>query len=153
MPNLCGSRFGLEGRLAVATFSDETPARAGLPPYDSCREYQRLRQHLGVLERHVVIDGVALTRELLDEVHLVGMEVPAASDPCGVDEADGIEHERIAVPVPHRVAVVLVRIPRIGAVLAVVDRDHTKLGEAATRIGKLPVEEGNVVLRLVDAPR
>src|SRR6185503_4975846 len=86
-------------------------------------------------------------------MHVAGVKVPAAPDPCRVDEADGVEHERVALPVPHCVAEVLGRVSCVWAVLTSISRDHTKFRVSATRIGKLPVEESNVVLRLEDAPR
>src|SRR6185295_1249416 len=113
-------------------------------PEYSRREHQRLRQDIRVFERQVVEDGVALTPELLDDMHLVGMKVTATPDPCRVDEADGVEHERIALPVSHRVAEVLVRVPGVRAVLAVVSRDHPKFRESSTGIAELSVEKRNV---------
>src|SRR5688572_33035296 len=109
MPDLRSGRCGFEIRLAVASLRGRPGGRARAAPEDPGREHQRFGQHVRVLERQVVEDGIALTPELLDDVHLVGMEVPAAPDPCRVDEADGIEHERIALPASYRVAEVLVR--------------------------------------------
>src|SRR5262249_23503701 len=95
---------------------------------------------------------IAFTPELLNDMHLVGMEVSAAPDPRGVDEANGIEHEGIALPAPYSIAEVLVVEPRVGRVLAAVGRDHAKFRHAPAGIGKLLVEERDVVLRLEDAP-
>ena len=79
--NLRGCRSPLEIRLAIPSFRDQTRIRARVAPQDACREHQRFRQHLRVLERQVVEHGVALTPELFDDVHLIGVEVPAATAP------------------------------------------------------------------------
>ena len=94
MPNLVGSGFRLERRLAIAPFAYQACVRGRVLPHDPRWIHQRLHEHVRVLDGHVVQNDVALTLELLDDPHLVGMEVSAAPDPGGVDEADGIEHQR-----------------------------------------------------------
>src|SRR5688572_12243648 len=154
MTNLCRCTPGLEFGLAVAAFTDRPPGiRRRVAPEDSCRHHQRLHQHFRILERQVVEDGVAFTPELLHDVHLLGVEVPAAPDPGRVDEADGVEHERIAVPLSHRVAEVLRRELRVLAVLAAVGGNNAELRHSSARIRKLSVEERDVVARLENAPR
>src|SRR5688572_2105162 len=91
MADLCCRPFRLEIRLAVAPLGRRPPDPSRAAPEDPCREHQRFHQHLRIFERQVVEDGIALTSELLHDMHLVGVEVPAAPDPCRVDEADGIE--------------------------------------------------------------
>src|SRR6186713_3760334 len=86
VPNLGGGRFGFEARLAVATFRDEIRVGARAAPEDPRRKDQRFGQNLRILERQVVEDGVSLTPELLDDVHVRGVEVAATPDPCRVDE-------------------------------------------------------------------
>ena len=63
MPDLRSGRFGLERGLAVALFPDQTCVRARVAPHDSCREHQGLCQHLRVLDRHIVKDGIAFAPE------------------------------------------------------------------------------------------
>src|SRR4051812_10667556 len=104
MPDLSGGGFGFEGRLAIASFTNQARVRARAAAEYARRKDQRFRQHVRVLERQVVEDGIALAPELLDDVHLVGMKVAAAPNPGRVHEADGVEHERLALPVPHGIA-------------------------------------------------
>src|SRR5439155_17278453 len=95
--NLCGDRFGLVD-LAVAPLTDQARIRIRVAPYRSCREHPRLHQDLRIFDRHVVQERLALTRELLHDMHLVGVEEAAAPDPGGVDERNGVEHESVALP-------------------------------------------------------
>src|SRR6185503_17233610 len=97
-------------------------------------------------------DLVALTREALDDVHVLRVEEAATREPREVVEPDGIEHQRIAFPTADRGAHVrglaLLRI-----VLASVGRHDAVLALPAAAVGVLTIEEDDVVLVLDDAPR
>src|SRR5262245_27455347 len=80
------------------------------------------------------------------------MEVPAAPDPRRVDEPDGVEHERVALPASHRVPHVVLFEVRVLSALAVVGRDDAVLTVATAGIAS-HIEEGDVVLGLPDSLR
>src|SRR5262245_2634683 len=80
------------------------------------------------------------------------MEVAAAPDPRRVDEADRIEHERVAFPASDRVAHVVLLELRVFSALAVVGRDDAVLAVSAAGIAP-HIEERDVVLSLPDSPR
>ena len=84
-------------------------------------------EHLGVFHRNIVQECIALTRESLDDVHLIGVEETAAPDPRRIDETEGVEHQRVAFPVPDGVPEIGIIGLRVFAVRAAIDRDYAIL--------------------------
>src|SRR5206468_9384460 len=86
------------------------------------------------------------------DVHPTGVEVTAAPQPRRIDERDSVEHERVTLPMAHRVPKIRHVKLRVWPVLAAVGRDDAKLAVSATRIAA-GIDKDNVVLRLDDASR
>ena len=80
------------------------------------------------------------------------MEVAAASNPRRVDEADRLDDERVAFPASNAYPHIRQLEVRIFGLLAAVDRDDAVLAVSTARIATL-IEEGDVGIRLPDAPR
>jgi hypothetical protein len=63
------------------------------------------RDSAGIVQREVVRHRpVAVARPSLDGVHLLGVRRAAAVHPELVVEADGVDHQRVLLPPPDRVA-------------------------------------------------
>ena len=76
-----------------------------LPRRQSTRRHDPgFDKRLGVVDGHFVQDFIALARELLDDAHVAGMEETATSQPCRIDERNGVDHQRVALPLSHGVA-------------------------------------------------
>src|SRR5689334_8739924 len=63
--------------------------RARAQPQNSVRHHPRLNQDIRVLNGHLVKNLIALPRQLLDHMHVGGMEQAAASEPGCIDEVGG----------------------------------------------------------------
>src|SRR5688500_4828950 len=61
-------------------------------------------KRLGVVDGHFVQDFIARARELLHDAHVAGVEETAAPQPCRIDERNGVDHQRVALPLAHGVA-------------------------------------------------
>jgi hypothetical protein len=48
-----------------------------------------------------VQDLIARAREPLHDAHVAGMEETATTQPCRIDERDGLDHQRVAFPLAH----------------------------------------------------
>ena len=101
-------------------------------------------EHFRVLDRDLVEHLVPGSRELLDDVHLVGVEQAAAAEPGLVGEPDGVEHERVAFPAADRVPGVRVLERALRVVLAPVGRDHAQLRVPAAAVEPAPVDHRDV---------
>src|SRR5262249_58025192 len=86
--------------------------------------------------------------------HILRMEGkhPAPPQPCRIDEGDGVENERVAFPVSHRIPHVRDIELRLFVALAAIGRDDAIFAVTAAGVAA-KIEEGDVVLRLVDASR
>src|ERR1700750_208023 len=84
--------------LAVAALPDQ--ARVGIrhEPHDARRHHPRLREYIRIFDGDLVENLIALSRELLDEVHLVGVEEAASREPGAVDERVRVDDEGVAFP-------------------------------------------------------
>src|SRR5207244_10379608 len=120
-------------------------------PQHSCRQHPRLHQYLRVFNRDVVQDYIALTRESLHDMHLIGVEETTASQPCRIDERDGVEQKRLALPTAHGVPQIRSLDRLLGIVLAAIGRYHAIFAVSASSIASL-VEKDHVLIRLHDAP-
>src|SRR5215469_7437269 len=65
--------------------------RARAKPQNSIRHHPWLDEHVGILDGHLINDFIALARQLLNHVHVGGMEEASASEPCRIDEVGGID--------------------------------------------------------------
>src|SRR5262249_41769583 len=86
------------------------------------------------------------------DMHPIGVEEAAASEPCRVDERDGVEHERVAVPASHSIAQICDVELRVFSMRAAVGGDDAVLAVSATRIASR-IDEGHVFICLVDTSR
>src|SRR5881628_139743 len=83
-------------------------------------------------------------------MHLIGVEETAAPQPCRIDESDGVEHERVAVPASHGIPQIRDIERRLWGVRAAIGRDHAILAVSAPSIAS-KIEKGNIRIRLVDS--
>src|SRR5207237_8593091 len=102
-------------------------------------------------DMYFVLYLIALTREFLHHVHLIGMEEAAAREPCRINERDGVEHQRVGFPAPNGISVILGLDRLLRIVLAAVGRDDAIFPLSAAAIGRLGVAKDNVVSRLNDS--
>ena len=86
------------------------PAR----PQNSVGHHPWLDEVVGILDGHLVKNLIALPSQLLNDVHVGGMKQAAASEPGGIDEVGGIDHQRVALPFTDRKPVVIA-FDRLGA--------------------------------------
>src|SRR5690606_37868884 len=130
MPNL-GDDVLVLVCLAVAAIRHEPSVEIRVELENAWRHDPWLGQHDGVLDRNFVKDLCTLTRETLDHLQLVGVEEAAAREPRVIVEANGLDDERVALPMPRAVT----RVSRLHylsrVVLAAVGRDHTNFSVSA----------------------
>src|SRR5215475_2424622 len=126
-------------------------------PSSYTSQYARLHnpgldEHLRILDRHLVPEFIAHTREFLDGMHAAGVEEAASSKPRRVDEVDGVDDERIPFPVADTLPIVRgqARHPRVP--LAAIRRDVAEFLVSAAVIGIRVVEEDDVFILLDDPP-
>src|SRR5215813_6399673 len=136
--------------FAIRTLRHKSGVGSCVEPQRSRRHHPRFHEHIGVFDGDFVKDFIALTREFLHDVHVGGMEEASSSQPRRIDKRDGVEHQRVALPVPHGISHVggLDRLPFV--VLAVVGWNHAKLPVSAAVIARR-VQHGDVVRRMEDA--
>src|SRR5262245_51568072 len=151
MPNLRGGRTVLVN-FAVAALPHKASVGIHVAPQRARRQYVRLHQDLRVFNGDVVQDGIALAREFLDDVHPIGVEEPAAPQPSRIDERDGVEHQRVALPASDGAPQVRDIELRFLGVGAAIGWDYPVLAVSAPRIAS-KVEKVHIFLRLVDASR
>src|SRR5437667_415792 len=149
VPNLRDGRTVLVN-LAVASLSQQARVGIRVAAYRSRRQHPRLHEHLRVFDRDVVQDCIALTRESLYDMHLIGVEETAPPQPCRIDESDGVEHERVALPPSHGISQIRNIERGLCVVRAAIGRDHAILAVSAAGIAS-KIEKGNIPIRLVDA--
>src|SRR5262245_32589516 len=94
----------------------------------------RLEQHLRVLDRHFVEHLIALAREALGDLHVLGVEEAAAREPRLGREADRLDHERVSVPVADGMTRVFGLAGLLWVERAAVGRDHAQVRIAAAAI-------------------
>src|SRR5215472_91087 len=151
MPNLRGDAVRFV-HFAVASLCQKSRVGIGITPDYACRQHPWLDQYSRVFNRDVVQDHVALTREFLHDMHLLGVEETAAPKPGRIDERDGIEHQCVAFPTADGVSQIR-RLDRfLGIMLAVIGRDDAILAVSAACIASL-IEKDHVIIRLYDPPR
>src|SRR5881394_292126 len=149
VPNL-GADFCVFGIRAAASLRDHR--RAGGEPQRPGIHDPRLREHDRVLDGHLVEHLVTLAGELLDDVHLIGVEQAASAEPGLVGEADGVEHQRVAFPPADRVPHVRVLKRTLRIVRTPVERDHAEVRVPAAAVDPASVEHRDVVVG-VEYPR
>ncbi len=75
------------------------------PAIDRHRDRPRAREHFRVLDRRLVAQRIRRDRrEALDDVQGIAVEIPRAVEPRLVVEMRHVDHERVSVPAPDRVA-------------------------------------------------
>src|SRR3954468_18213419 len=67
--------------LAIAPLPHKPRVGIGIAAYRSRRQHPRFHEHLGVFDRDVVQNRIALSRESLHDVHPIGVEESASSQP------------------------------------------------------------------------
>src|SRR5580700_2811427 len=80
------------------------------------------------------------------------MEETATPQPCAINERNGVEHQRVALPAPHRVPHILGLDSLLWVMLAVVGRNHAIFTVSASCIASR-IEQDNIFVRLEDASR
>src|SRR6185503_9338674 len=113
----------------------------------------RLEQHLRVLDGRLVEQLIALAREALEDLHVLGVEEATAREPGLRYESDRLDHERVAFPVADGVTRVLGLARPLGIERAAVGRDHAEVRITAAAVAAVTIEQGDVVVGREDAPR
>src|SRR5213592_1403579 len=57
-----------------------------------------LQQYSGIVYSDLIVQGVTLAPQFLDQVHVVGMKISASVEPGGIVEPNRVNHEIIALP-------------------------------------------------------
>ena len=150
MPNL-GRGVTQFLNFAIASLPDQARVGIRVAHDGSCRQHPRLHQHPRVFDRDVVHECIALTRETLHHMHLIGVEEPATPQPGCIGERDRVEHQRVAIPAPHGIAQIRDVELRLFTVRPAIGWDDAILAVSAASVPSR-VYKGNVAVRLVNAP-
>src|SRR6185436_13989566 len=111
-----------------AVAATEGPEGGGLAgAQDAGGHHERLDEDFRILNRHLVLQLVAVPREPLDHVHAARVEQPTAAQPRRVDEVYRVDDERIPFPAADAVAVVVRLALRPRVALTAVGRDVAEL--------------------------
>src|SRR5207253_7483134 len=152
VPNLGGDVLQLV-HLAVTSLWQKSRIGIRVEPQRSRRHHPRLDERFGIFDGDFVANLIALMRQALHYVHLIGMEETAARQPGAVDERNGVEHQRVTLPAPYGVSHIRTLDGLLRIVLAAVGRNDAVFPVSAAAIGISRVEKDNVVSRLDDASR
>ncbi len=103
-------------------------SRYGASPVFSCNARGSMShgsiEHVGIVHGCLIVQGVALTPQSLDDPHVVRVEPAGPPQPADVVEPDDVDDQRIAFPTAHRVAVERLVLRIHGVMRAPIGRDH-----------------------------
>src|ERR1700722_13646128 len=120
-------------------------------PQNPVRHHPWLDKVVRILDGHLVNNFITLPSQLLNDVQVGGVKQAAASEPSGVVEVGGIDHQRVALPFTDRKPVVII-FDRFLA-LSAVGRDVAVFEFSAAVIATASIEEDDVSWRLDNAVR
>src|SRR5262249_57042794 len=93
---------------------------------------------------------MARALESFHHMHLIGGEEATAPQPCRMEERDGVEHKRLALPTSYGISQICSLNCPLGIVLAVIGRDHGILAVSAASVASL-IEKDYIPIRLDNA--
>src|SRR5262245_38800642 len=91
-------------RVAIVLFADVFRESHVGPPLPHALRRPGLGERARIVDGELDLERVVHLPDALDEVHLVGVKRAGLVDLRLLREADGVDHERVAFPVPDGVA-------------------------------------------------